>query len=61
MEVDLVGNWSWTVWVLIPVILVLAYATARALGPSGEPPRTHGGSRGVSAHLARTATQEDAR
>ena len=37
-EGDLTGNWSWTVWLLIPLVLVLAYVTARVVGPHGEPP-----------------------
>ena len=36
---DLSGDWSWTVWLLIPLVLVLAYVTARCVGPSGDPPR----------------------
>ena len=38
---DLTGNWSWTVWLLIPVVLLLAYVTARCVGPLGDPPRAH--------------------
>jgi membrane protein implicated in regulation of membrane protease activity len=52
---DLTGNWSWTVWLLIPLVLVLAYITARSLGPQGEPPPTENSSRGVSAYLSRHA------
>jgi membrane protein implicated in regulation of membrane protease activity len=55
---DLTGNWSWTVWLLIPLVAVLAVVTARAVGPRGDPPRTQTASRGVSAHLARTATEQ---
>ena len=50
---DLVGDWSWTVWLLIPLVLVLAYITALCLGPMGEPPRSHSSARGVSRHLAK--------
>ncbi|MGI9030589.1 MAG: hypothetical protein ACR2HP_11485 [Ilumatobacteraceae bacterium] len=55
---ELAGNWSWTVWLLIPVVLVLAVLTARALGsadddPAAAPPR--GG--GVDRFLARTEDQ----
>ena len=56
---DLVGNWSWTVWLLIPLALILAFVTARCVGPLGEPPRRQSGERGVSRHLARRATEED--
>lgn len=55
---ELAGNWSWTVWLLIPVVLVLAVLTARTLGAVGDdqasaPPR--GG--GVDRFLARTEDQ----
>jgi membrane protein implicated in regulation of membrane protease activity len=56
---DLVGNWSWTVWLLIPIVLILAFVTARCVGPLGEPPRRHSGERGVSSYLARRATEEN--
>ena len=51
---DLVGNWSWTVWLLIPVAVLLAVVTARALGggDDGEPTPQRGG--GVSRYLERT-------
>ncbi len=55
---DLVGDWSWTVWLLIPLVLVLAVVTALVVGPLGEPPRRTGG-RGVSNYLARRASEED--
>jgi membrane protein implicated in regulation of membrane protease activity len=58
---DLVGNWSWTVWLLIPLALILAFVTARCVGPLGEPPRHHSGERGVSRHLARRASSEEDR
>ncbi len=45
---DLAGNWDWTVWLLIPLVLVLAYVTARSVGPQGDPPRS-GAARAVSA------------
>ena len=31
---DLAGNWSWTVWLLIPLVLILAFVTARCVGRS---------------------------
>jgi hypothetical protein len=53
---NLVGNWSWSVWLLIPLAVVLAVLTALALGGSGEdepaPPR--GG--GVSRYLDRAGS-----
>jgi hypothetical protein len=58
-QVDLAGGWSWTVWLGIPVVLVLAYVTARVVGPDGDPPRTTSSGRGVSEHLARRAAQEE--
>ena len=53
-EGDLVGNWSWTVWLLIPVAVVLAVVTARTLGggDDGEPTPPRGG--GVGRYLERT-------
>ena len=39
-EGELAGGWSWTVWLLIPAALALAYVTARVLGPDGDPPPT---------------------
>ena len=56
-EGDLTGGWSWTVWLLIPLVLVLAYVTARVVGPDGDPPPTTSTERGVSEHLARRAAQ----
>jgi len=47
------------VWLLIPIVLVLAYVTARVVGPDGDPPPTSAASRGVSQHLARRALQEE--
>ena len=58
---DLSGGWSWTVWLLIPLVLLLAYVTARCVGPSGDPPRTRQASRGVSHYLDTTISQEDVR
>jgi hypothetical protein len=58
VEGDLTGGWSWTVWLLIPVALVLAYVTARVVGPDGDPPPSSSTGRGVSEHLARRASQE---
>ena len=57
---DLTGNWSWTVWLLIPLVIVLALVTALVVGPLGEPPRRAGG-RGVSNYLERRASEEDSR
>ncbi len=53
--VDLAGGWSWTVWLLIPVVLVLAVLTALSLGSTDDPDET--GIRttgGVSRFLARS-------
>jgi hypothetical protein len=58
-EGDLAGGWSWTVWLLVPLVLVLAYVTARVVGPDGDPPPTSSASRGVSQHLARRAAQQE--
>jgi hypothetical protein len=57
---DLVGDWSWTVWLLIPLVLVLAVVTALVVGPLGEP-RPRAGGRGVSSYLERRATEEERR
>jgi hypothetical protein len=57
---DLTGNWSWTVWLLIPVVLVLAYITARVVGPDGDPPRRRASRHGVSQYLDRHLDEEDA-
>jgi hypothetical protein len=56
---DLVGNWSWTVWLLIPVALGLALITALALGPLGEPTAEQRRVGGVTRHLARRGTTTD--
>jgi membrane protein implicated in regulation of membrane protease activity len=56
---DLTGNWSWTVWLLIPLALVLAYVTARCVGPIGDPPRSRSASRGVSHYLDNRLAQKD--
>jgi hypothetical protein len=55
---DLTGNWSWTVWLLIPLVLVLGYVTARCLGPDGAPGRAHSSTRGVSTYLDRQVSSE---
>lgn len=54
-EVDLAGGWSWTVWLLIPLVLVLALLTARTLGSADDPDdvATRSGG-GVSRFLARS-------
>ena len=57
---DLTGNWSWTVWLLIPVVLLLAYVTARCVGPLGDPPRSRTASRGVSHYLDGSISRKDA-
>lgn len=59
VEGDLAGGWSWSVWLLIPLVVVLAYVTARIVGPDGDPPPDASTGRGVSEHLARRAAQED--
>jgi hypothetical protein len=59
VEGDLTGGWSWTVWLLIPLGLILAYVTARDVGPDGGPPPTTSAGRGVAEHLARRATEEN--
>jgi hypothetical protein len=56
---DLTGGWSWTVWLLIPLVLLLAYVTARCVGPSGDPPQSRRTSRGVSHYLDTAISQED--
>jgi hypothetical protein len=50
---DLVGNWSWTVWLLIPLVVGFALLTALSLGPE-EPAASESGGveRGVSRFLA---------
>ena len=58
---DLTGNWSWTVWLLIPLALLLAYITARCVGPDGDPPRSRASQHGVSDYLDRNLEQKDAR
>jgi hypothetical protein len=55
---DLTGNWSWTVWLLIPLVVILAYVTARCLGPDGAPTRAHSSARGVSTYLDRQVSTE---
>ena len=52
---DLVGNWSWTVWLLIPIVIGLALVTGLVLGPLGEPDPEVDGERGVSRFLASRA------
>lgn len=54
---DLTGNWSWTMWLLIPLALLLAFVTARCAGPTGDPPRSTTSSRGVSAYLDQQLAQ----
>jgi hypothetical protein len=50
---ELVGNWSWTVWLLIPVTLALALLTSLVLGPLGEPTEVERREGGVTRFLAR--------
>ena len=52
---DLTGNWSGTVWLLIPGVIILAVVTALAVGPLGEPERTQRRARGVGQYLERHA------
>jgi hypothetical protein len=56
---DLTGNWSWTVWLLIPLVLVLAFVTACCVGPLGDPPRSRTASRGVSHYLDDSISRKD--
>jgi hypothetical protein len=58
---DLTGNWSWTVWLLIPAVLLLAYVTARCVGPDGDPPRARASRHGVSEYLDRHLAEKDVR
>ena len=58
---DLVGNWSWTVWLLIPLVIVLALVTALVLGPLGEPSPEDDGERGVSRFLAQRSSGSGSR
>ena len=58
---DLTGDWSWTVWLLIPLVLLLAYVTARCVGPDGDPPRARASRHGVSQYLDRHLDEKDAR
>lgn len=50
---DLVGNWSWTVWLLIPLALLLAFVTSLVLGTAGEPTDNDRREGGVTRYLAR--------
>ena len=56
---ELVGNWSWTVWLLIPVALALAVLTAIVLGPRGEPTDVEHREGGVTRYLARRSAAPD--
>lgn len=58
---DLTGNWSWTVWLLIPTVLLLAYVTARCVGSDGDPPRSRARTHGVSDYLDRNVSEKEAR
>ena len=51
---DLVGNWSWTVWLLIPLVVGLAVVTGLTLASDDgdDAPRAGGAERGVSRYLA---------
>ena len=55
---DLVGNWSWTVWLLIPLLLGLAVITSLTLGSLGEPERTTASRGGVSRFLAQSTDSD---
>lgn len=48
----LAGNWSWTVWLLIPLVVVLAIVTSLVLGSGGEASRDERRQGGVSRYLA---------
>lgn len=50
---QLAGNWSWTVWLLVPLALALALVTALVLGPAGDPPGRSRREGGVARTLAR--------
>jgi hypothetical protein len=56
---ELVGNWSWTVWLLIPLALGLALLTAIVLGPRGEPTEVERREGGVTRYLARRGADTD--
>ena len=61
--VDLTGDWSWTVWLLIPLVVVLAYVTARCVGPSGDPaadPPILAGCQPLPRHTTPGRTSDDA-
>ena len=53
---ELVGNWSWTVWLLIPLALAVALLTALALGRLSEPTASDRRAGGVTRYLARHGT-----
>lgn len=57
---DLTGNWSWSVWLLIPGALILALVTALAMGPGGDPTPSRRGAGGVSQYLERRAGETSA-
>ena len=57
---DLTGNWSWTVWLLIPAVLLLALLTAWCVGPLGDPSRSRTTTRGVSHYLDETISRKEA-
>ncbi len=61
MASALVGNWSWTVWLLIPLALFLAALTALAVGPRGDPPAAGRSGRGVGRPLEATAREGESR
>jgi hypothetical protein len=48
---DLAGNWSWTVWLLIPLAVGLGLVTALALGAADGTETTTTRRRGVSRAL----------
>ncbi|MEJ7582672.1 MAG: hypothetical protein WKF43_01045 [Acidimicrobiales bacterium] len=53
---DLVGNWSWAVWLLIPLAVVLAFVTSLVLGSSGDATGNDRREGGVTRYLARHDT-----
>lgn len=54
---DLVGNWSGALWLLIPLAIVLAAATAFALGPDSAGADAGRRQGGVSRAMARRAAE----
>ena len=55
---DLVGNLPGVVYLLIPLVLALAFLTALILGPLGEPEASARRSGGVTRALGRRGSTE---